>query len=134
MAQARWFWEIGARAYQVFSPQLSRSAVAGLLREMRVGPIDVIWGTPTGPPTWRAALILVSVRAPSPTRAYRRAMEAAYTLDDARVLFPDLVEEARLTRRPVLITEDGEPVVAIVDVQWLEDCERLMAEQHPHLS
>ncbi|MBW8804949.1 MAG: hypothetical protein AUG49_18500 [Catenulispora sp. 13_1_20CM_3_70_7] len=54
-------------------------------------------------------------------------MEAAYTLDDARVLFPDLVEEARATGRPVLITDDGEPVAALVDVQWLEDCERLKA-------
>src|SRR4051794_3098031 len=80
--------------------------------------------------TWlRQRLNIVSIPVPPRTRAYRRAMEAAYTLDDARVLFPDLVEEARATRRPVLITDDGEPVVALVDAQWLEDCERLKAGQ-----
>lgn len=63
-----------------------------------------------------------------PGAAYRHAMEAAYTLDDARALFPDLVEEARLTRHPVYVTDDaGEPVVAIVGIQWLEECEKLMA-------
>ena len=56
--------------------------------------------------------------------------EATYSLDDARVLFPDLVEEARVTRRPVYITEDDEPVVAIVGLDWLEECERLMAKCH----
>ena len=56
-------------------------------------------------------------------------MEAAYTLDDARTLFPDLVEEARATRRPVYVTDDrGEPVVAIVDLAWLEECEKLLAD------
>ena len=55
-------------------------------------------------------------------------MEPAYTVDDARVLFPDLVEEARATHRPVLVLDDGEPVAAIVDMEWLEDCERLMAK------
>lgn len=60
--------------------------------------------------------------------AYGHAMEAAYTLDDARTLFPDLVEEARATRHPVYVTDDdGEPVVAIVDMQWLEECEKLIA-------
>ncbi|WP_344667225.1 type II toxin-antitoxin system prevent-host-death family antitoxin [Catenulispora yoronensis] len=56
-------------------------------------------------------------------------MEATYSLDDARALFPDLVEEARVTRRPVYVTDDDEPVVAIVGVQWLEECERIMAER-----
>ncbi|NUP47893.1 MAG: type II toxin-antitoxin system prevent-host-death family antitoxin [Catenulispora sp.] len=56
--------------------------------------------------------------------------EATYTLDDARALFPDLVEEARVTRRPVYVTEDDEPVVAIVGLEWLEECERLMAACH----
>lgn len=61
--------------------------------------------------------------------AYGRAMEAAYTLDDARALFPDLVEEARVTRHPVYVTDEtGEPVVAIVDMRWLEECEKLMAQ------
>ena len=56
-------------------------------------------------------------------------MEAAYTLDDARTLFPDLVEQARVTRRPVYVTDDrGEPVVAVVDMGWLEECEKLMAD------
>jgi prevent-host-death family protein len=55
-------------------------------------------------------------------------MEAAYTLDDARMLLPDLIEEARVTRHPVYVTDDGgEPVVAIVGMQWLEECEKLMA-------
>ena len=55
-------------------------------------------------------------------------MDASYTLDDARTLFPDLVEEARVTHHPVYITDDGgEPVVAIVGMQWLEECEKLMA-------
>lgn len=58
-------------------------------------------------------------------------MEASYTLDDARTLFPDLVEEARVTHHPVYITDDGgEPVVAIVGMQWLEECEKLMADSH----
>ena len=61
------------------------------------------------------------------TRTYGRAMEAVYTLDDARALFPDLVEEARVTRRPVYVTDEGgEPVVAIVDMGWLEECQKLM--------
>jgi hypothetical protein len=113
MAQARGFWEIEAWAYPNFILRcdIDRSPDGGGRR----GP----------------AVILVSVHIPGPTQAYRRAMEAAYTLDDARVLFPDLVEEARVTRRPVLVADDGEPVVAIIDVQWLEDCERLMAERHP---
>ncbi|MBS2532437.1 type II toxin-antitoxin system prevent-host-death family antitoxin [Catenulispora sp. NF23] len=56
-------------------------------------------------------------------------MEAAYTLDDARALFPDLVEEARLTRHPVYVTDEaGEPVVAIVGMRWLEECEKLLAQ------
>jgi prevent-host-death family protein len=56
-------------------------------------------------------------------------MEASYTLDDARTLFPDLVEEARVTQRPVFITDDGgEPVVALVGMRWLEACEKLLAD------
>ncbi|MFD0638374.1 hypothetical protein ACFQ9X_49260 [Catenulispora yoronensis] len=39
------------------------------------------------------------------------------------------MEEARVTRRPVYVTDDDEPVVAIVGVQWLEECERIMAER-----
>ncbi|GAA1962905.1 type II toxin-antitoxin system prevent-host-death family antitoxin [Catenulispora subtropica] len=59
-------------------------------------------------------------------------MEARYTLDDARTLFPDLVEEARVTHRPVYITDDaGEPVVAVVGLRWLEECEKLMADRAP---
>ena len=71
----------------------------------------------------------VSIHDSRQSPAYRRAMEAAYTLDDARTLFPDMVEEARVTRHPVYVTDDaGEPVVAIVDMSWLEECEKLMAQ------
>lgn len=56
-------------------------------------------------------------------------MEASYTLDDARLLLPDLIEEARVTHHPVYITDDnGEPVVAVVGMQWLEECRKLMAD------
>ena len=70
----------------------------------------------------------MSIRDYRQLAAYGHAMEAAYTLDAARMLFPDLVEEARVTHHPVYVTDDtGEPVVAIVGMQWLEECEKLMA-------
>ncbi len=56
-------------------------------------------------------------------------MEAAYTLEDARVIFPDLVEEARATGRPVVLTDDGEPVAAIVSIELLEAYQS--AASHP---
>lgn len=76
----------------------------------------------------RVACGNVSIRDSRQSAAYGHAMEAAYTLDDARMLFPDLVEEARATGHPVYVTDDdGEPVVAIVGMEWLEECEKLMA-------
>jgi prevent-host-death family protein len=71
---------------------------------------------------------IVSILDSPPPGEYGHAMEAAYTVDDARALFPDMVEEARATHHPVYVTDDaGEPVVAIVDMLWLERCEKLMA-------
>ena len=54
-------------------------------------------------------------------RCYRRAV--AYPLTAAQTHLGELVAEARQSHRPVTISEDGEPVVALIDIDDLADLE-----------
>ena len=47
----------------------------------------------------------------------------AYPLSTAQEHLGELVAEARQSRRPVTISDDGRPVVAIIDVADLADLE-----------
>ena len=48
---------------------------------------------------------------------------ASYTLTAARAHLGELVAQARHTHRPVTVTEHGNPVVALIDVDDLADLE-----------
>lgn len=48
-------------------------------------------------------------------------MSDTCSVDDARVILPDLIEEVRALSRPVVLTDgDEEPVAALVPAAWLD--------------
>jgi hypothetical protein len=48
-------------------------------------------------------------------------MSDTCTVEDARVILPDLIEQVRVLARPVVLTGDGdEPVAALVPAAWLD--------------
>lgn len=53
-------------------------------------------------------------------------MSDTCTVEDARVILPDLIEQVRVLARPVVLTAEGdEPVAALVPAAWVD---RLLAE------
>jgi PHD/YefM family antitoxin component YafN of YafNO toxin-antitoxin module len=48
-------------------------------------------------------------------------MSDTCSVDDARVILPDLIEQVRALSRPVVLTaEDEEPVAVLVPAEWLD--------------
>jgi hypothetical protein len=48
-------------------------------------------------------------------------MSDTCSVDDARVILPDLIEQVRALSRPVVLTaDDDEPVAVLVPAEWLD--------------
>jgi prevent-host-death family protein len=80
-------------------------------------PLEARAGSRHGSLPLRAVFLSVTVV----VQCYRRCV--AYPLNAAQMNLGELVAEVRQSRRPVTISENGKPVVALIDIDDLADLE-----------